>query len=457
MSALADMIRRQGHTVSGSDRGHDHGDSPEKFNLFTKNGMVLHRQDGTGVVQGVDRLVVSSAVEKTIPDVQAAISHNIPILKRAELLASLFNAKQGVGIAGTSGKTTTTGMTGWMLHALGLKPTIANGGVMPNFVGHPASLMGNAVVDDGDLFVAEMDESDGTIEYFTPYIAVLNNITLDHKPFHVIEPLFRDFLAKARECAIINLDDARAAQMVAVHPKTLTYGINRPDADFSATDLHHLAHGISFKVQGHPCTLSVPGRHNVSNALASLAVANVLGVSLPDAITALEGFKGIKRRLEILGAAGGVTVIDDFGHNPDKIAASLETLAAHPGRALVMFQPHGFGPMKLMRKEIVESFVKNMRPHDILVMPEIFYAGGTVARDISSKDLIDDIVAGGRDARFCQTRFDVGMFLLSEAQPGDRIVIMGARDDTLSDFAHGILQDLQAGNAPKLACNGARP
>lgn len=456
MSALADMIRSQGHTVSGSDRGHDHGDSPDKFDLFTKNGMALHRQDGSGVVAGVDRLVVSSAVEKTIPDVQAALTQNIPILKRAELLASLFNAKNGIGIAGTSGKTTTTGMTGWLLHALNLKPTIANGGVMPNFVGNPASLLGNAVVGGSDLFVAEMDESDGTIEYFTPYIAVLNNITLDHKPFNVIEPLFRDFLMRARECAVINLDDPRAAQMASVHPKTLTYGIDRADADLSATDLKHLPDGISFKVQGNPCTLQVPGRHNVSNALASLAVAQVLGIDLPDAIKALEGFKGIKRRLEVLGTAGGVTIIDDFGHNPDKIAASLETLTAHPGRILVMFQPHGFGPMKLMRQGIVESFAKGLRPQDMLVMPEIYYAGGTVARDISSADLIGDVAAAGRNAKFCQTRFDAGMALLGEARPGDRIVIMGARDDTLTEFALGLLQDLRAGNAPKVA-NGARP
>ncbi len=456
MSALADMVRRQGHVVSGSDRGYDHGDSPEKFNLFIKNGMALHRQDGSGVTGDVDRVVVSSAVEPGIPDVQAALTRNITVLKRAELLASLFNAQQGIGIAGTSGKTTTTGMTGWMLHALGLKPTIANGGVMPNFIGHPNSLMGNAVVDDGGLFVAEMDESDGTIEYFTPYIAVLNNITLDHKPFAVIEPLFHDFLAKARECAIINLDDARAAKMVAVHPKTLTYGIDRADADICATDLRHLPDGISFKVQGNPCTLQVPGRHNVSNALASLAVAQVLGVALPDAIRALEAFKGIRRRLEVLGVAGGVTVIDDFGHNPDKIAASLETLTAHPGRVLVMFQPHGFGPMKLMRQGIVESFAKGLRAQDMLVMPEIYYAGGTVARDISSADLINDIVAAGGNAKFCQTRFDVGMVLLSEAKPGDRIVIMGARDDTLTEFAMGILQDLQAGNAPMVA-GGIQP
>src|SRR5690606_22032972 len=133
----------------------------------------------------------------------------------------------------------------------------------------------------------------------------------------------------------------------------------------------------------------------------------------------------IRRRLEVLGTTpSGITVIDDFGHNPDKIAASLETLTAHPGRVLVMFQPHGFGPMKMMRKEMVESFVKGLRPNDVLMMPEIFYAGGTVTRDISSNDLIGDVKAGGRNGVFFNTRADVGDYILKNAQPGDRVVIM---------------------------------
>ena len=453
MSALADLVRRAGHAVSGSDRGFDRGEVPEKFKALTQSGIAMHRQNGAGVVQGVDYVVVSSAVEESIPDIQNARKLGIPVLKRAELLSSLFNAKRGIGIAGTSGKSTVTGMTGWMLYAMGLGPTIANGGVMPNFTGHSASLLGNAVGGTSDLFVAEMDESDGTIALFNPAIAVLNNITLDHKPFDVIEPLFRDFLLRAREGAVINLDDERAAKMANHHPWTITVGIENPAATLNAVNLKHHIGGISFDIQDlrnqsiHHCHIEVPGRHNVSNALAALAVAVALNEKLPKAIKALESFKGIKRRLEMLGMAGQVTVIDDFGHNPDKIKASLETLTAHPGRILVMFQPHGFGPMKMMRKELVEVFAAGLRPQDKLVMPEIFYAGGTVTRDISSNDLITDIKALGASAHFTNTRDDAGEFLLQNAQPGDRIVVMGARDDTLTEFASGLLRSLTPGKS----------
>ncbi|MDB5492280.1 MAG: UDP-N-acetylmuramate--alanine ligase [Micavibrio sp.] len=460
MSALADLIRRQGNVVSGSDRGHDHGDVPDKFATLAQSGMTLHKQDGSGVDQSVNFVVVSSAVEESIPDIQNARKLNIPVIKRAELLSSLFNKARGIGIAGTSGKTTTTGMTGWMLHAMGLDPTIANGGIMPNFVGHPQSLMGNAVGGKGDLFVAEMDESDGTISFFNPEIAVLNNITLDHKPFSVIEPLFADYLTRAR-MAVVNLDDPRAAKMANVHPLTITYAVDNPAATLFATNLQHQQGGISFTLNDRtngtswPCNLPVPGRHNVSNALAAFSVAKALNQPLDKAVTALEAFKGIKRRMEVLGTAGGVTVIDDFGHNPDKIAATLDTLTAHPGRVIVMFQPHGFGPMKMMRKELVEAFTKGLRKGDTLTMPEIFYAGGTVTKDISSNDLIGDITAGGRDAHFFQTRDDAGAFMLANAKAGDRIVIMGARDDTLSEFAKDILQKLKAAPAPIVA--GAQP
>ena len=461
MSALADLIRLGGDTVSGSDRGRDRGDVPEKFKLLSDNGMTLHKQDGSGVVAGVDYVVVSSAVEESIPDIQAARKLGIPVLKRAELLSRLFNASRGIGIAGTSGKTTVTGMTGWMLHAMGLGPTIANGGVMPNFIGHKASLMGNAVSGTSGLFVAEMDESDGTISLFNPSIAVLNNITLDHKPFDVIEPMFRDYLLRAREVAIVNLDDERAAKMAHVHPQTITLGINRPEAALNATNLQHLANGISFDVYDRrdqttrPVTLKVPGRHNVSNALCALATAMALGEDMDRAISALEQFKGIRRRLEVIGTTpSGITIIDDFGHNPDKIAASLETLTAHPGRVLVMFQPHGFGPMKMMRTEMVESFVKGLRGGDVLMMPEIFYAGGTVTRDISSNDLITDVQKGGRNGLFFNTRADVGNYILKNAQPGDRVVIMGARDDTLTEFASGLLRSLSLGK-PSATCSPA--
>lgn len=457
MSALADIMRLHGHRVSGSDRGRDMGQGMDKFKVLSDAGMTLHPQDGSGIGPGVDFVVVSSAVEETIPDIQAARRHNISVLRRAELLAQNFNGVRGIGIAGTSGKTTTTGMTGWMLHALGLDPTIINGGIMPNFVGHPGSLIGNALAGGSDLCVAEMDESDGTIALYTPAIAVLNNITLDHKPFDVLEPLFSDFLCRARERAIVNLDDPRAAAMRGLHPHTLTYGVACDDADIVARDIRHLPGGTALSINGHRGTLIVPGMHNVSNALAAVAVAVSLGVDIADALDALSRFRGIRRRLETIGVTGGITVIDDFAHNPDKIAASLATLTAHPGRLLVMFQPHGFAPMRMMRGEITDAFSQGLRAQDVLWMPEIFYAGGNVTRDISAADLIGDISGRGIDARFMPTRNDCATQIMAEAKPGDRVVIMGARDETLGAFAADILNGIVSGAAvaaPRYAAPG---
>jgi UDP-N-acetylmuramate--alanine ligase len=189
--------------------------------------------------------------------------------------------------------------------------------------------------------------------------------------------------------------------------------------------------------------LKVPGRHNVANALAALAASSVADVPLRGAAAALAGFQGTRRRFETVGAAGGVTVIDDFAHNPDKITATLRTLHEKPGRVWAVFQPHGFGPTKLMRAGLVETFASELRSDDVLVMPEIYYAGGTAAKDISAKDIIGDVAGRGKKAEFIARRADIPAFLAANAGQGDRIIVMGARDDTLPAFAREILRALQ--------------
>lgn len=187
----------------------------------------------------------------------------------------------------------------------------------------------------------------------------------------------------------------------------------------------------------------MPGAHNVSNALAAICATHALGVSVEGAATALARFTGIKRRFEVVGTAGGVTVIDDFAHNPDKIAATLKTLRAFPGRLLLLFQPHGFGPLRKMRAELAAAFSEGMLPDDILFMPEPVYFGGTVDRSVSSVDFVGDITARGVSAEAHATREDCANRIVSQAQAGDRVVIMGARDDTLTDFAATLLHRLQ--------------
>lgn len=447
MLPLAMILRAAGHRVEGSDRALDQGRTAPKFDYLRSLGVALHPQDGSGVVEAAQIVVASAAVEETVPDMVSARRVGARVLTRAALLAELFNAAPlGVGVAGTSGKSTTTGMIGWILHRAGMDPTVMNGAVMKNFAS-PDALFASALVGAGEAFVSELDESDGSIAMFRPRIAVLNNISLDHKTMDELRRLFGDFVAKA-ETAVLNLDDNETARIAARVQGAITYSLSDGAARLVAGDIRPERYGVSFsvtdKASGETARvdLKMPGRHNVSNALAAIGASLACDVSLDTAARALCDFAGVRRRMEVVGEAGGVTVIDDFGHNPDKIAATLRTLHEFPGRLLVMFQPHGYGPLNKMKAEFIDGFATHLAPDDILAMPEPVYFGGTVDRATSSADLAAGVVARGRRASAFATREECGRFLLGEARPGDRLIVMGARDDTLSVFAADLLAKL---------------
>jgi UDP-N-acetylmuramate--alanine ligase len=449
MLPLALILRAKGFEVSGSDRAMDQGRTAQKFGFLRAQGIRLYAQDGSGVTSADQVVVTSTAVESTVPDVAAAQRIGAQLMIRAELLAELFNAAPiSIGVAGTSGKSTTTGMIGWILHQTGRDPTVMNGAVMTNFV-TPEIPFASALVGGSDIFVSEVDESDGSIARYNPRIAVLNNISLDHKSMDELRKLFHDFVSKA-ETTILNLDNEETAALGATlaDKKTITYSLIDPRASLFANNLTPASDGISFDLSSwetgkrFEAALIVPGHHNVANALAAIGAARAVGVTLEDAVEALATFKGVRRRLETVGKAAGVVVIDDFAHNPDKIAATLSTLHDFPGRLLVMFQPHGFNPLRLMRNQFVECFAQNLHARDVLVMPEPVYFGGTVERSISSADIVREVEAQGRQAFAFPDRAASGEKLLSLARESDRIVIMGARDDTLTQFAQELLAEL---------------
>ena len=449
MLPLALIVRARGHRVAGSDRSLDQGRLAPKFEYLRSLGIGLFPQDGSGITDPAQVLVTSAAVEDTVPDVVAARALGAPMLTRPQLLARLFNgARLSIGVAGTSGKSTTTGMLGWILERCGHRPTVMNGAVMKNFV-RPDSPFSSALVGDGPAFVAEVDESDGSIANYTPHVALVNNIALDHKSMDELRRLFAGFTAKAR-VAVLNLDNGETAALAATLPadRLMTYSLSDARADLLAEDIAPAPDGIGFAVREKggaavAVRLRVPGRHNVTNALAALAAARAAGLSLDDAARALGEFSGVRRRLETVGTRGGVTVIDDFAHNPDKIAATLATLHDWPGRLLVMFQPHGFGPLRLMKDEFVACFAEKLGADDVLVMPDPAYFGGTVDRSVTSAHLADAVTARGRHALALGERSACGDALVDMARPGDRIVVMGARDDTLSLFAEEILARLR--------------
>lgn len=446
MLPLATIVRARGEKVAGSDRSLDAGRLAPKFDYLRSLGIPLFPQDGSGLAEGM-RLITSAAIEDSVPDVVRASELGLERLTRPQLLAQLVNdAQTSVAVGGTSGKSTVTGMIGWILHACHRQPTVMNGAVMKNFVS-PSAPFASALVGDPELFVSEVDESDGSIALYRPTVAVLTNVSLDHHGLDELRSLFGAFLARARN-AIVNLDDPETRAMAEILRDTVGYGFDSPGAAISGHNLELGEHGARFTVrageQSAPVELPVPGRHNASNALAAIGAVLALGIPLQDAAASLSRFEGLKRRLETVGTAGGVTVIDDFAHNPDKIAATLDTLTAHPGRLLIMFQPHGFGPLAKMGEELAETFISGMRAEDRLYLPDPVYQGGTVDRSRGSDWLAETIRNRGGDATHVASRGELGGALLSEAANGDRIVIMGARDDTLSEFAAELVARIAA-------------
>jgi UDP-N-acetylmuramate--alanine ligase len=450
MLPLASIVRATGAKVAGSDRSLDAGRVANKFAYLRSLGIGLFPQDGTGLQPGMT-LITSGAVEETVPDVVRARELGLEHLTRPQFLAKLLNdAQRSVAVGGTSGKSTVTGMIGWILHAAHRQPTVMNGAVMKNFV-TPSAPFASALVGDPELLVSEVDESDGSIALYKPEVAVLTNISLDHKEMDELRSLFASFLLRARR-AVVNLDDpeTRAISDVLPADQRVGYGFDSPGADFMGKSLELRPGGSSFTViageESQDVQLNVPGRHNASNALAAIAAARALGVSLKDAAAALARFEGLKRRLETVGSAVGVTVIDDFAHNPDKIDATLATLRGQPGRLLIMFQPHGYGPLTKMGDELAQSFAGGLAADDRLYLPDPVYQGGTVDRTRGSDWLAEQVRARGGKADHIPERAAIGDALIAEARNGDRIVIMGARDDSLSEFAVELVERLAKRN-----------
>lgn len=448
MLPLAMIVQARGGRIEGSDRSRDQGRTPEKFAWLEAHGVTLHPQDGSGVTRPEQTVVATGAIEDTVPDIGAAKRAGARIVTRPELLSQLFNvAPTSIGVAGTSGKSTITGMIAWILHQAGRAPTVMNGAVMKNFADadHPFA---SALIGGPDLFVSEVDESDGSIARYDPTVAVVSNISLDHKSMEELRDLFGGFTGRAAR-AVLNLDNVETRALAQSLPadKVITFALGAESATLNAHDLEPMPTGMRFTLTElggakHAVVLNVPGAHNVANALAALGAVRAIGVPLDQAVAALETFAGIRRRMEVVGTANGVTVIDDFAHNPDKIAATLKTLHAFDGRLLILFQPHGFGPLRLMQREFIGGFAGLMREDDVLLMPEPVYFGGTTDRSVGSEDIASGIRAAGRTAEALATREACGDRVIALARPGDRVIVMGARDDTLSAFAAELLDRL---------------
>jgi len=430
MSPLSQILRSRGCWVGGSDRAYDRNQNRGLFRKLKQQGIELFPQNSDTPVEKPDFLVVSTAVEETNRELARARRDGIPVLHRADLLARLFNASRGIGIAGTSGKSTVTGMVAAVLDAAGTDPTVVNGGIIKQYASR--TQLGNAKHGSSDIMVAEVDESDGSITRFQPRIAVVTNISKDHKELDELRRLFQIFADNTAGPLILNEDCPYSGRLG--HSPRATFGLRQAD------NIRPDRWGSRFQAFGETFRIRMPGLHNVCNALAAIAVGTALGISTAVIRTGLASFRGIRRRLDRIGSRNGIVVVDDFAHNPEKISASLAALRLIGPRLLVVFQPHGYGPTRFLLNELGQAFSAGLRPTDLLVMLDIFDAGGTADRTITSQALLDLI--GGVQRHHARTRAEAIESLRQAVRPGDVIAVMGARDDTLSQLAAKILRSL---------------
>jgi UDP-N-acetylmuramate--alanine ligase len=450
MLPLAQILKGLGARVAGSDRSRDQGRTPEKFAWLEAHGFELFPQDGSGVVSRDQVLVASAAIEDTVPEIVRANELGCARMSRAELLSSLFNSADArVAVAGTSGKSTTTAMLGWILFKAGRDPTIMNGAVMKNFVGDDTPFA-SARVGGSGLFVSEVDESDGSIALYRPAVGVLLNVSLDHKSMDELRLLFRGFL-EASAVRAVSADDSEAIALAEGLGDLVTFAIDEQEADLTVEpgtilDEPDASGAVVLDRRDrtvHTLKLAMPGRHNLANAMAAIAGASAAGVPVADAVHALWTFAGLARRFDVIGVTpAGMTVIDDFGHNPEKCAATLRTLKAHPGRVIAVFQPHGYGPLRQMGRELAATFARELGPDDRVFVSDPVYMGGTVDRSEGSDALVRMIAEAGGVAEHIATREQIADRVIALARPGDRIVVMGARDDTLSAYARDLFARL---------------
>lgn len=439
MRGLAYLLALRGRGVTGSDRTYDREPERPLFQSLIQAGVKLTPQDGSGVHALLDRVVISTAVEETVPDLAEARRLGVPVQHRSELLAEIAHAAPAlIALAGTSGKTTTAAMVAAVLEQAGLDPLLLNGGATLGGTAPP----GLAGVRAGTgPAVIEADESDGSLVRYHPTVSAFITLDWDHKPLPEVRRLFLQLASQTRDRVILGLDSPGIQATPWTGPILSTGEVSGAELPVSLEaeegwDQRLLLAGRSLK-------LGLPGRHNARNAAVAAGAARALGIAWEDILAGLASFRGVHRRLERLGTARGVTVVDDFAHNPEKLAATLATLRPLARRILAVFQPHGFGPTRFLADRLVDALAGGLTPDDRLHLPEIYYAGGTAVKDISSADLVQALRRRGVQAEFQQDRQAIPALLAAQAEPGDVAVVMGARDDGLTVLARSILEELQ--------------
>jgi UDP-N-acetylmuramate--alanine ligase len=424
MSGIAEILLNLGYTITGSDA---------KLTPVTDRlqslGATIHEGHSASHVAGAKALVVTSAVNESNPELIEARRLGIPVIPRGELLAELMRLKYGIAIAGSHGKTSTTSMTATMLAHAGLDPTVVVGGRVSTLGGS------NARVGRSDFLVVESDESDGSFLKLAPIIAVVTNIDREHldhyESIEEIRRCFTEFVNKVPfyGCAILCLDDENVQQILpGVRRRTVTYGASaQADLHIASVELGHMTSRFRLQSRGEDLgefTLHVPGMHNVLNATAAAAVARELEVPIDKIRAGLAEYRGVDRRFQFRGEAAGVTVIDDYGHHPTEVRATLDAARlCQFQRVHVIFQPHRY----TRTQHLMDDFARSFHQADTVALLDIYAASEAPIEGVSSDALAARLRAfGHREAHLAGSIENAVSLIASIAQPGDAVLTLGA-------------------------------
>ncbi|MDJ1016913.1 MAG: UDP-N-acetylmuramate--L-alanine ligase [Paracoccaceae bacterium] len=436
MSGIAEVLLTAGYTVQGSDLKRT-----QLTNRLERLGAKVFEGQSAENLEGAEVVVISSAIKRGNPELDEARRLGLPVVRRAEMLAELMRLRSNVAVAGTHGKTTTTTMVAALLDAGGIDPTVINGGIIHAYDS-------NARVGSGEWMVVEADESDGTFNRLPATIAIVTNIDPEHmEHWGTVDALhkgFDDFVSNIPfyGLAVLCTDHPEVQALVGriTDRRVVTYGFNT-QADVRAVNLRYekgIAHfDIALALDEiliEGCTLPMPGDHNVSNALAAVAVARHLGMKGGEIRDALAGFKGVNRRFTKVGEVDGVTIIDDYGHHPVEIAAVLKAARqATEGRVIAVHQPHRYSRLS----DLFEDFCTCFNDADVVGIAEVFAAGEAPIPGANRDDLVAGLIRHGhRHARAIHDEADLERLVLEQARPGDMVVCLGA--GTISAWANNL-------------------
>jgi len=436
MSAIAQYLTGINKNVSGSDRQFSSENKNKRRRQLEEANIKCFPQDTSGLNSDIELVVISTAIEPTVPEYKKAIDLGIPIAMRSDLLAAISQTKKTIAVSGTSGKSTVSAMIYHIFNETQNNASLITGAGLVSII--KQGKIGNAIAGKGDYLVIEADESDGSLVKYKPEIGIILNIDKDHKELEELDVLF-DTFSKNSKNLIVN-DANERSKKFSLNPKN-DFGYSE-NVGFKISNFEQNGFHISFKINDVKFELNQIGKHNAENVAAAVSACNFAGISIEDCAKALKTYEGIYRRHQVILKTKNITIIDDYAHNPAKLSASIKACQFTDTKLIAWFQPHGFKPTKFLRNDFVKEISEALREEDEIWMSEIYYAGGTVSKDISAEDLINDLKAKGKNAFYVKDRNNFPKEIKTHLAKNTVILLTGARDPSLKEFAEFVKNNI---------------